>query len=78
DEKGLPLPLVIDSVEKLYIAIKYRFVSSEIVVEHIARGYLTKWLSEALGAHILAKHISNTSNIDDILKILEEYIGYHV
>lgn len=78
DEKGLPLPLMIDSVEKLYIAVKYGFVSPEIVVEHIARGYLTKRLSEALGAHILAKHISNTKNIEEILKILEEYIEYHV
>lgn len=76
DSRGSPLILKIDSIEKLYIAIKYGFVPQGIVMEHVGKGYLVKWLIEVLGANMLAKRISNARNIEEVLKILEEYLGY--
>jgi len=34
----LPIPLKIDTIEKLYIAIKYNFVPKEVVEIHLAKG----------------------------------------
>lgn len=74
DDRGLPIPIKIDSLEKLYIAIKYRFIPLTVAMEHISKGYLTKWISEVLGAKTLAEYISKTKTIDEVLGILEEYL----
>lgn len=74
DEKNMPIPLKIDSIEKLYIAIKYNFVSARDLMRHIEKGYLLKWVSETLKADMLAQKMMECKTVDDVLKILEEYL----
>lgn len=73
DEDGAPLPLKIDSIEKLFIALKYGFVPDRVVIHHLTKGYLFKWISEAVGAKILAQRVENAKSAEELIKILEEY-----
>ncbi|MEL9940874.1 MAG: hypothetical protein QW348_05705 [Ignisphaera sp.] len=74
DEKDSPLPLKIDSIEKLYIAIKHGFIPEKDVMRHIEKGYLPKWLSETLGAKMLAQKLQQCKSVGEVIKILEEYM----
>ncbi|MDK6028861.1 hypothetical protein QPL79_05745 [Ignisphaera sp. 4213-co] len=73
DESGFPITLKINSIEKLYIALKHGFISEKDALRHIEKGYLVKWVSETLGAKVLAQKIQQCKNIDDVVKILEDY-----
>jgi len=74
DEKGIPIPLRIDTIEKLYIAIKYGFVPKEVVELHIEKGYIAKWLREVFAANELANKVENIKNVEEFLRILETYL----
>lgn len=74
DQNGNPIPLRVDSILKLYIAVKYQLVPDIIVMEHIKRGYLSTWIRDHLNAHVLARRIMNVKSIEEFLGILEEYI----
>lgn len=74
NEKGNPIPLKIDSIEKLYIAIKYGFIPKDVLMYHIVRGYLSKWITESIGAKILAQRLLDIKSLEDLLELLEEYL----
>jgi hypothetical protein len=74
DENGVPVPVKFDSIEKLYIILKYKMIPENIVLYHLRKEYLTRWLSDQLGANILARRLTNLKSTDELIKILEEYI----
>lgn len=74
DKAGTPLPLKIDSVEKLHIALKYDFVPDHVITHHLAKGYLLRWISETVGAEMLARRIRDVKSAKELIKVLEEYI----
>jgi len=73
DNTGKPMTLKIDSLKKLYIVIKYDLVPKDIIYTHLLNGYLTKWLIESLGAIKLAEKLKNSKDINELLRIIEEY-----
>lgn len=75
DEEGVPIPLKIDSIEKLYVALKYGFVPDRIIMHHLTKGYLFKWISEAVDAEMLAQRIKDVKSAEELIKTLEEYMG---
>ncbi|MEM0247417.1 MAG: winged helix-turn-helix domain-containing protein [Desulfurococcaceae archaeon] len=75
DEDGAPLYLKIDNVEKLYVALKYGFVPDRVIVHHLTRGFLFRWISEAVGAKMLARRIRDVKSVEELVKTLEEYAG---
>ncbi|MEM1638729.1 MAG: winged helix-turn-helix domain-containing protein [Desulfurococcaceae archaeon] len=75
DEKGMPLPTKIDNIEKLYAILRYKIVPDNIIMHHVEKGYLVKWILEQLGARILAQKLQETKSPSELLKLLEEYIG---
>lgn len=74
DFNGNPLILRINSIEKLYGVIKYKIIPLEIIQYHIERDYLTTWISEHVGAKMLAIKLKESKNIDEIIKTLKEYL----
>jgi predicted transcriptional regulator len=74
-ENGSPIPLKIDSIEKLYVAVKYGLVPENIFRLHVERGYLTSWLSSQLGATQLARRLLKVKSLSEAVEALEEYIG---
>ncbi|MEM1762068.1 MAG: hypothetical protein QW043_05820, partial [Desulfurococcaceae archaeon] len=69
------LYLKIDNVEKLYVALKYGFVPDRVIVHHLTRGFLFRWISEAVGAKMLARRIRDVKSVEELVKTLEEYAG---
>lgn len=74
DENGTPVPVKIENIEKLYVILKYKIVPDNIIIHHIEKGYLTKWILEQLGAKILAQKIRDVKSPNELLKLLEEYL----
>lgn len=72
DNTGKPMTLKIDSLRKLYIVVKYDLVPKDIIYTHLLNGYLTKWL-ESLGAIKLAEKLKNSKDVNELLRIIEEY-----
>lgn len=75
NDEGLPVPLRVDSIEKLYIVAKYGLVPEDLLHHHIAKRYIARWLSEVIGAKILAQRVSQVSTSDEFIKILEDYLS---
>lgn len=75
DENGIPIPLRINCVEKLYIVIKYGLIPIEVVQLHIEKGYLAKWLSDVVNAKTLAKKLESVKSVNELSELLEEYLG---
>lgn len=74
DSRGNPIPLKIDSLVKLYVAIKYQLIPESIVMDHVRKGYLSTWIREQLGASILSTRIHNAKSFEELLSILEDYV----
>ena len=75
DENGAPFILKIDTITKLYVAVKYSLVPENIVKQHLEKGYLTKWISEVLGAKILSENLANIKSIKELIELLEDYLA---
>jgi predicted transcriptional regulator len=75
DEKGSPVTLRIDSVAKLYAAVKYGLVPRSVVEHHLEKGYLAKWLSDVLNAKMLAKRVASVKSLEELVALLEEYLS---
>jgi len=75
DEKGSPLVLRVDSITKLYVAVKYGLVPESVLKHHLEKGYLAKWLSEVLGAKLLAERVARTKTANEFVVLLEEYLS---
>lgn len=71
---GAPLQLSISSLTQLYVVVKYGIVSQAILLEHVKKGYLQRWIKDVLGDSDLSKKLDNASTIDDIIYLLEERI----
>lgn len=71
---GNPVPIKITNIYQLYAIIKYGLVSQDILLEHIRRGYLVKWIKDVLGDNDLADLLDSRRNIslNEFLGILEE------
>ncbi len=71
---GNPVPIRVTNIQQLYAVVKYGLVPSDILAEHIRRGYLTKWVNDVLGDHDLANMLENNRDmsIDQLLAVLEE------
>ncbi|MGB9816590.1 MAG: winged helix-turn-helix domain-containing protein [Desulfurococcaceae archaeon] len=74
DENGAPVPVKFDSIEKLYVILKYKLVPENIVLHHLRKEYLTKWLADQLGAKVLARKLITVNSTSELIKLLEEYI----
>lgn len=75
DEKGVPIPIKIDNIEKLYVILKYKIVPDNIIMHHIEKGYLIKWILEQFGARILTQKLQEIKSPSELLKLLEEYLS---
>lgn len=75
EESGSPLPLRVNSVEKLYVVIKHELVPPSVVEYHLRNGYLAKWLLEQISAKALAQRIREIKSTPELLRVLEEYLG---
>lgn len=75
NENGVPIPLRVDSLEKLYIVLKYKLLPENILKYHLEKGYLQSWISSVLGGTLLAKKINETRSPSELLALLEEYLG---
>lgn len=74
DDSGRPIVLKVDSLEKLYVVIKYGIVPDTVLHNHLVNGYIAKWVRESLGALNLAERIAHIKDVNKLLEIMEEYI----
>lgn len=75
DEKGAPVILKVNSIEKLLIVVKHGLVPEEVLKLHLEKGYLVKWVSEQFGARLLAKQLANVKTVESFVKLLEECLS---
>lgn len=75
DENGAPIPVKIDNIEKLYVILKYKIIPDSIIIHHIEKGYLIKWILEQFSARLLAQKLQEAKSPSELLKILEEYLS---
>ena len=71
---GNPVPVKITNIYQLYAIVKYNLIPENILLEHIRRGYLAKWIRDVLGDLDLADFLDNKRDIsvNELLSILEE------
>ncbi len=71
---GNPVPVKITNIYQLYAIVKYRLVPENILLEHIRRGYLAKWIRDVLEDLDLADFLENNRDIsiNEFLDVLEE------
>jgi len=75
DENGVPIPLKVSSIEKLYIAVKHGLIPENILRLHLEKGYLAKWVAEQLSAKLLAERLTSVKTVEQLVKLLEEYLA---
>jgi len=71
---GNPVPVKITNIYQFYAIVKYNLIPQDILIEHIRKGYLAKWIRDVLGDLDLADFLDNKRDIsvNELLSTLEE------